>query len=36
MELRAPSQAAPDPKGPSRPLLPIPSFEQPEQYQSKE
>src|SRR6266851_4186086 len=35
-EARAPSQAGPDPKGPSLPLLPLPSFAQPEQYQSKE
>src|SRR6266702_74664 len=34
-EARAPSQAEPDPKGPSLPLLPLPSFAQPEQYQSK-
>src|SRR2546427_8313549 len=34
-EARAPSQAGPDPKGPSLPLLPLPSFAQPEQYQSK-
>src|SRR5262249_1162100 len=36
IEVRAPSQAEPDPNGPSRPLLPTPSLEQPEQYQSKE
>src|SRR3989441_9574348 len=35
-EARAPSQAEPDPKGPSLPLLPIPIFAQPEQVQSKE
>src|SRR5712692_1690023 len=34
-EARAPSHAEPDPKGPSLPLLPIPIFAQPEQYQSK-
>src|SRR6266702_638389 len=34
-EARAPSQAGPDLKGPSLPLLPLPSFAQPEQYQSK-
>ena len=34
-EARAPSQVESDPKGPSLPLLTMPSFAQPEQYQSK-
>lgn len=35
-EARADWQAEPELKGPSLPLLPIPIFAQPEQYQSKE
>jgi len=35
-EARADWQAESDPKGPSLPLLPMPIFAQPEQYQSKE
>src|SRR5882672_6560061 len=35
-EARADWQADSDPKGPSLPLLPMPTFAQPEQYQSKE
>jgi hypothetical protein len=35
-EARADWHAAPEPKGPSLPLLPMPIFAQPEQVQSKE
>jgi hypothetical protein len=35
-EARADWQAEPEPKGPSLPLLAMPIFAQPEQYQSKE
>src|SRR2546427_6172153 len=34
-EARAPSQAEPDPKGPSLPLPPMPIFAQPEQVDRK-